>query len=50
VKNLKRLTLKHKQMLSKLGYNPDRFLFAKESLDEIQFYEISTAKILPLRR
>jgi hypothetical protein len=37
-------------MLSKLGYNSERFLLLKESIDEVQFYEISTAKILPLRR
>jgi hypothetical protein len=50
LKHLRKLTLRQKKLLSKLGYQPEKFLFIKETLDELQFYEISTAKILPIRR
>lgn len=45
----KRLTLKEKKLLKKLGHNPDDFLRCSRSADNLTFIHRGTGAELPIR-
>ncbi|WP_193708380.1 DUF6906 family protein [Alkalibaculum sporogenes] len=49
MKHGKKLTLKEKELLKEKGYDPAKFLRIKRTTEKLEFLNIDTKQILPVR-